>query len=62
VSFDYATIFVGRTVAEIIGCVAVTIPGVSPSLTALEFDLSDEPDDYVDRLLRYRDRLIGDDG
>lgn len=59
VSFDYATIFVGRTVKQLVGCVAVSIPGTRPSLTALQFELDEDPELYVDALLRYRAKLLG---
>jgi hypothetical protein len=58
--FDLATVFVGRTVPEEVGCVAVTLPGFSRSLTALEFALQDPPDEYADALVRYRERLAGE--
>lgn len=58
--FDLDTVFVGRTVPEEVGCVAVTVPGFSRSLTALEFALHDPPNEYVDALLRYRERLEGE--
>ncbi|MCI0156817.1 hypothetical protein KNO15_08920 [Leifsonia shinshuensis] len=59
VSFDYGTIFVGRTVSQLVGCVAVTIPGIKPSLTALEFVLDEDAEVYVDALLYYRAKLLG---
>lgn len=54
VGFDYATIFAGRTVNKLVGCVAASIPGVRHSLTALEFELDEDPEVYADALLRYR--------
>lgn len=54
----YRTCFVGRSVPEEVGCVAVTIPGFVPSLTSLEFNLADDPEMYVDALIRYRKKVV----
>ena len=59
-AFDLDTLFVGRTVPEEVGCVAVTLLGLPGSLTALEFVLGEAPDAYVDVLRRYRERLEDD--
>lgn len=56
-NFDRATLFVGRTVEPEVGCIAVTVPGRERSLTALEFLLADDPEEYVEPLMRYREKL-----
>ncbi|QNE35878.1 hypothetical protein [Leifsonia shinshuensis] len=56
--FHLDTVFVGRTVTEEIGCVAVTVPGVRLWVLPLEFALTDSQTPYVDELLSLRDRLM----
>ena len=55
---DYATTFVGVSVPEEVACAMVSVRGFPLSLTALEFALHGDPEDYADALVRYRDRLI----
>ncbi|MFE4950194.1 hypothetical protein ACFQ9V_08785 [Leifsonia sp. NPDC056665] len=54
----YGTTFVGETVPEEVGCAGVTVRGIARSLTALEFNLDDDPQEYAEALIRYRERLI----
>jgi hypothetical protein len=56
----YDTCFVGQTVPEEVGCVAVSVIGIPGSLTALEFALHEEPEAQADALNRYRARLIAE--
>lgn len=55
---DYATTFVGVSVPDEVGCAAVSVRGIARSLTALEFELSGDPERYAESLVRYRDRLL----
>ena len=51
------TLFVGRTAPAEVGCIAATLPDIAGSLTALEFELSEDPGVYADALIRFREKL-----